>query len=162
MAERDMSLIHRLFGSRSDATVLCPRCERSLEGHDEADCARRMSRRYFFGLAVGAAASVYVAPSITDAASVPAPVRISRYPYRIPLQIYRGGAFGSYNPGSADLGIGSTITAAYKLVESDIPRSDGQLIGYSETATVSGADYERLQDVYERYDTIHKAIRGTR
>lgn len=33
--------------------LVCPRCERSLEGHDEAECSRKMSRRYFFGTVAG-------------------------------------------------------------------------------------------------------------
>lgn len=49
-----MNLIQRILG-HSDGLV-CPRCERSLEGHDDGDCARRMSRRYFFGLGAAAIA----------------------------------------------------------------------------------------------------------
>jgi len=59
-----MSLIHRLFGAESDAAVLCPRCERAMEGHDEAACQRRMSRRYFFGLVGAAAVTSVAAPSV--------------------------------------------------------------------------------------------------
>lgn len=33
-----MSLIHRIFG-HSDA-ILCPRCEKPLEGHDDGACAQ--------------------------------------------------------------------------------------------------------------------------
>lgn len=51
-----MSLIHQPFNSQSETTILCPKCERSLDGHSEADCARKMSRRYFFGLGAAAAA----------------------------------------------------------------------------------------------------------
>ncbi len=41
--------------------ILCPHCERPLEGHDAGHCARRMSRRFFFGLCAGAAGAI-VAP----------------------------------------------------------------------------------------------------
>ncbi len=40
------------------ATLHCPRCEKSLTGHDDAACARRMSRRFFFQVAAGAAVVV--------------------------------------------------------------------------------------------------------
>ncbi len=36
--------------------LICPRCERSMECHDDRDCERRMSRRYFFGVTIGAVA----------------------------------------------------------------------------------------------------------
>lgn len=55
-----MSLISRLFGTPG---LLCPRCERSLDGHDDAACARKMSRRWFIGATLGAAASAIVAPA---------------------------------------------------------------------------------------------------
>ncbi len=32
--------------------LICPHCEKPLEGHDESGCRRRMSRRFFFGLCV--------------------------------------------------------------------------------------------------------------
>lgn len=32
--------------------LYCPHCERTLAGHDEGHCRRRMSRRFFFGLVV--------------------------------------------------------------------------------------------------------------
>lgn len=35
--------------------ILCHECEKPLEGHDDAGCRRRMSRRYFMGAVVGAA-----------------------------------------------------------------------------------------------------------
>lgn len=47
--------------------LLCPRCEKPLEGHDQAACDRRMSRRYFFGCVAGGAASVANAPAIVKA-----------------------------------------------------------------------------------------------
>ncbi len=40
------------------ATLHCPKCEKSLTDHDEAACARRMSRRFFFQVAAGAAVVV--------------------------------------------------------------------------------------------------------
>lgn len=44
------------------AALLCPRCEKPLDGHNAAACERRMSRRYFFGAALGGvAAAVAVA-----------------------------------------------------------------------------------------------------
>lgn len=33
--------------------IYCPRCEKPLDGHDEGACARRMSRRFFFGVVGG-------------------------------------------------------------------------------------------------------------
>jgi len=53
-----MGIFNRLFRkSESSAELLCPHCERSLEGHDVDACARkRMSRRFFFGILGGAAA----------------------------------------------------------------------------------------------------------
>lgn len=47
-----------------DAGMVCPRCEKPLEGHDEAACERRMSRRYFFGVAVGAVAGAMALPKL--------------------------------------------------------------------------------------------------
>lgn len=32
--------------------MICPHCERSLAGHDDAHCRSRISRRFFFGLCV--------------------------------------------------------------------------------------------------------------
>lgn len=75
-----MSLIHRIFGN-SDG-LICGRCERSLEGHDDAACARRMSRRFFFGVCAGAAAVATVVPRLT------------------PVQIATGGRLGKV-PASA-------------------------------------------------------------
>jgi len=57
-----MSLLHRLFGSTSDATVLCGRCERALDGHDAKACERRMSRRFFFGVCAGAGVAAATIP----------------------------------------------------------------------------------------------------
>lgn len=50
-----------------DAGLCCPRCEKPLAGHDEAACERRMSRRYFFGIAAGAAVAVAGAGVMTSA-----------------------------------------------------------------------------------------------
>lgn len=50
--------------------IYCPRCEKPLEGHDDGACARRMSRRFFFGVVGGgivAAQAVVALP----AASLP-------------------------------------------------------------------------------------------
>jgi hypothetical protein len=49
--------------------LICPRCERSLEGHDPKACARKLSRRFFFGLAGGALAALAVAPEVAKAAA---------------------------------------------------------------------------------------------
>lgn len=57
-----MNLIHRIFGD-SDATLLCGRCAKPLEGHSEATCARKLSRRWFLGTTLGAVAGAVVAPS---------------------------------------------------------------------------------------------------
>jgi hypothetical protein len=46
--------------------LVCPRCEESLEGHDEGACARRMSRRYFFGVVGGGLVAAAAAPKIAD------------------------------------------------------------------------------------------------
>lgn len=37
--------------------LVCPQCEKPMEGHDEGSCARRMSRRYFFAVSAGAVAA---------------------------------------------------------------------------------------------------------
>lgn len=60
------SLIHHIFG-HSDAGLVCPRCEKPLEGHSEADCARKMSRRWFLGATLGAVAGAVVAPPAVQA-----------------------------------------------------------------------------------------------
>lgn len=44
--------------------LICPRCEKPLEGHSEADCARKMSRRWFLGATLGAVAGVVIAPTL--------------------------------------------------------------------------------------------------
>lgn len=44
--------------------ILCPRCEKPVEGHDDAGCRRRMSRRFFFGLAAGAVVATQAAGAI--------------------------------------------------------------------------------------------------
>jgi hypothetical protein len=38
--------------------IVCPHCEKPVEGHDDAGCRRRMTRRHFFGLGLGAVAAV--------------------------------------------------------------------------------------------------------
>lgn len=53
-----MSFLSRIFSPKSPG-LHCPRCEKPIDGHDEGACARRMSRRFFFGtLAGGVAAAV--------------------------------------------------------------------------------------------------------
>jgi hypothetical protein len=44
--------------------LVCPRCEESLEDHDDTACARRMSRRYFFGVVGGGLVAAAVGPQI--------------------------------------------------------------------------------------------------
>lgn len=46
--------------------MVCPRCETTLEGHNEKACERRMSRRYFFGVAAGAAAVLGLAEALPN------------------------------------------------------------------------------------------------
>jgi hypothetical protein len=55
--------LRKLFTPKTTGLV-CPRCEESLEGHDEGACARRMSRRYFFGVVGGGLVAAAVAPQI--------------------------------------------------------------------------------------------------
>lgn len=43
-------------------SLVCPRCERELDGHDEEKCRRKMSRRFFLGAATG----IVVAAAITS------------------------------------------------------------------------------------------------
>lgn len=50
-----LNLISRLFGNGG---LVRPRCERPLEGHSERECARKMSRRWFFGLCAGAVLAI--------------------------------------------------------------------------------------------------------
>lgn len=57
------------FNSKSGAGLVCPRCEKSLEGHDEAACVRRMSRRYFFGAMAGGAVLAATGPELAKAAT---------------------------------------------------------------------------------------------
>lgn len=56
-----------------DTSLHCPRCDKSLEGHDEAACARRMSRRFFFQVAAGAAVVVAVPGQL----AIPEPVVVA-------------------------------------------------------------------------------------
>ena len=62
------------FSKETDKGLVCPRCEESLTGHDEAKCARRMSRRYFFGaMAGGLVLAASAGPVIEAAAKLVAP-----------------------------------------------------------------------------------------
>jgi hypothetical protein len=63
-----LSYLRHEFGSTGLSVggpqgLVCPRCEKALTEHDEEACARRMSRRYFFGLAAGAAVAL-AAPGV--------------------------------------------------------------------------------------------------
>lgn len=42
--------------------IHCPHCSRSIESHDGKPCARKFSRRFFFGLMAGAVAAVATQP----------------------------------------------------------------------------------------------------
>jgi hypothetical protein len=42
--------------------LICPRCEKPLDGHDDGGCARRMSRRFFFGVVGGGILAAQAAP----------------------------------------------------------------------------------------------------
>lgn len=55
------------FNSKPGAGLVCPRCEKPLEGHDEAACVRRMSRRYFFGAMAGGAVLAAAGPELMKA-----------------------------------------------------------------------------------------------
>jgi len=87
-----------------------------MEGHDEAECSRKMSRRWFFGACVGAAAATVIAPPVNSkivellAAHNSdlfhgSRIAVSRYLYRIPLQLYRGGNFKVYELGADNDGL---------------------------------------------------------
>lgn len=60
-----LTSIKDLF-SPGAAGLVCPRCEKSLEGHDEAACSRKMSRRFFFQVAAGAAITIAVADPVLN------------------------------------------------------------------------------------------------
>lgn len=102
--------------------IHCPRCDKPLApGH------RCLNRRHFFGMLAGAAAAI-LAPKLApvpppafelmgmpviSSAGVPvgalspySVIHISNQLFRIPIQLYRGGAFAKYEHGG-DLGIGS-------------------------------------------------------
>jgi hypothetical protein len=44
-------------------SLLCPKCERPLEDHDEDRCKRKMSRRFFLGAATGVVLAVAIPTS---------------------------------------------------------------------------------------------------
>lgn len=107
-----MGLIQRLFGAGS-GDAMCPRCERAMEGHDDAECSRKMSRRFFFGVCAGAAKELVIpGPSlktVTIASIYPNQITVGSLLYRIPIQQYRGGAFRQFNPDGGDLGSGGSV-----------------------------------------------------
>lgn len=43
--------------------IICPHCERSMAEHDAEHCRRKMSRRFFFGVAFGGLAAGVAAKS---------------------------------------------------------------------------------------------------
>lgn len=52
--------------------LVCPYCERPLEGHNEQSCKRRMSRRFFLGAATGVVLACAL-PKAAGALSAPPP-----------------------------------------------------------------------------------------
>lgn len=100
--------------------IHCPRCDKPIApGH------RCLSRRWFLGLLGASAAAVLVPPAI----SLPVPLApavipvhhfrqhsaISNKLYRIPFQIYQGGAFAKFNPDGSDLGTASEYSIAWGI-----------------------------------------------
>jgi hypothetical protein len=84
-----LSYLRREFGSTGLSVggpegLVCPRCEKALSEHDEEACARRMSRRYFFGIAAGAAVAV-AAPELVLPAGSRLEVRIVGPKYEVNL-----------------------------------------------------------------------------
>lgn len=49
--------------------LICPRCEKPLEGHEDSACRRRMSRRYFFGALGGLAVAAVAIPKVAGITS---------------------------------------------------------------------------------------------
>jgi hypothetical protein len=60
-----MSFLSLLRGA-SESRLICPRCEKPLDGHDDQACQRKMSRRYFFGMFGAAAAAAIAAPQMAQ------------------------------------------------------------------------------------------------
>lgn len=61
-----VGLIRRIFGIAEKAgdSIACPYCERALGiEHDDAECRRKQSRRFFLGALGGAAAVAVFSPS---------------------------------------------------------------------------------------------------
>lgn len=71
--------------------LVCPRCERSMEGHDEAACQSRMSRRYFFGVAAGGVVLAAMAKPLFDSG-----VAIARAGYPHPFDLNMEQFFEDY------------------------------------------------------------------
>lgn len=69
-----LSKLSSIFRPES-AGLVCPRCDRELEGHDEDRCDRMASRRYFLQAIIGAAVAAPLLPNVhigVDLASGPA------------------------------------------------------------------------------------------
>jgi hypothetical protein len=85
-----VNLIRRLFGKsdgpEDSGALICPHCERAMEA--EHKCAA-MSRRFFFGLAAGAAVAVPVAAEIAKPRTVEVPRQLVKLVDPWPM----GGAF---------------------------------------------------------------------
>ncbi len=63
----------RLFKHKG---ILCPNCEKPIEGHNDSACRRRMSRRYFFGALGGGIAAAAIAPTIIGDLSEQPSIRV--------------------------------------------------------------------------------------
>lgn len=61
-----MSLLTKLSSifRPESAGLVCPRCDRELEGHDEERCDRMASRRYFLQTIIGAAVAAPLLPNV--------------------------------------------------------------------------------------------------
>lgn len=61
-----MSILARISSIfRPDSSgLVCPRCDRELEGHDEDRCDRMASRRYFLQTMIGAAVAAPLLPNV--------------------------------------------------------------------------------------------------
>lgn len=51
-------ILDKISGLFYPSGMVCPRCEKPMADHDDQACESRMSRRYFFGVAAGAAAGI--------------------------------------------------------------------------------------------------------
>jgi len=61
-----MSILTKVRALFSGDGLVCPHCEKPLEGHDQAACERGMSRRYFFGSLLGGIVAAATAPTLVE------------------------------------------------------------------------------------------------